>query len=258
MSEVATRPQPTLVAALEQMKPELQRALPRHLSGDRIARIVLTEIRKNPVLANCTPESFFGALLTTAALGLEPGINGEAYLVPYTDRRKGITECQLIVGYQGVAKLFWQNPLAKRMSAEYVCENDHFAYDKGLTLRLEHTPAQGERGAVVGYYAIVELITGGIAFDYFTVEQVKRLRGGKVGTSGGVADPERWMERKTALKQVLKLLPKSVELATAMKADETIGSMAVGKAIAAGDPPPELEHADQSQDEAWPPEPTPA
>lgn len=256
MTEIATRQQPSLVAALEKIKPELERALPRHLSGDRIARIVLTEVRKTPKLAQCTPDSFYGALLTAAALGLEPGVNGEAYLAPYDDRKRGITECQLIVGYQGVAKLFWQHPLAKRMSAEYVCENDHFAYDKGLTLRLEHTPATGDRGAVIGYYAIVELSTGGIAFDFFTVEQIKRLRGGKVGPSGQIADPERWMERKTALKQVLKLLPKSVELATAMKADETIGSMAVGKAIAAGDPPPELEHADQSQDETWPSEPT--
>src|SRR5699024_2801941 len=132
MSEVTKtqQNQPKLVAALEQMKPELEKALPKHLSGDRIARIVLTEIRKNPQLAQSTPESFFGALLTAAALGLEPGVNGEAYLVPYRNKNAGTVECQLIVGYQGVAKLFWQHPLAKRMSAEYVCENDHFAYDK--------------------------------------------------------------------------------------------------------------------------------
>jgi len=241
MSEVTKtqQNQPKLVAALEQMKPELEKALPKHLSGDRIARIVLTEIRKNPQLAQSTPESFFGALLTAAALGLEPGVNGEAYLVPYRNKNAGTVECQLIVGYQGVAKLFWQHPLAKRMSAEYVCENDHFAYDKGLTLKLEHTPATGDRGKVVGYYAIVELNNGGIAFDYFTADQIQRLRGGKVGTSGDIKDHEKWMERKTALKQVLKLLPKSVELATTLSADETIGSMAVGKAIAAGDGLPE-------------------
>lgn len=240
---VATQPKkPTLVSSLEAMKPELERALPKHLSGDRVARLTLTEIRKNPQLATCTPESFFGALLTAAALGLEPGVNGEAYLVPYRDRKTGTTECQLIVGYQGVAKLFWQNPLAKRMSAEYVCENDHFAYDKGLTIKLEHTPAQGNRGKIVGYYAIVELSSGGMAFDYFTADQIKALRGGKVGTSGGVADPEHWMERKTALKQVLKLMPKSTELTNAIRTDETVGSMAVGKAIASGDQPETLDY----------------
>lgn len=244
MNEVATRqPAPTLVAALESMKPELAKVLPAHLSGDRIARITLTEIRKNPKLAQCNPQSFFGALLTAAALGLEPGINGEAYLVPYKQ------ECQLIIGYQGLAKLFWQHPLAKRISAEYVCENDHFLFDKGLTARLEHTPATGQRGKVIGYYAIAELSTGAAIFDYFTADQIKTLRGGAVGTSGGVKDPERWMERKTALKQVLKLMPKSAELAPALRVDETVGSLAVGKAIATGDGLPEIEYAGEAADE---------
>lgn len=239
MTEVATTStkQASLATALEHMRPELERALPKHMSGDRLARITLTEVRKNPELARCSPASFFGALLTAAALGLEPGVSGECYLIPYKQ------DCELVIGYQGVAKMFWQHPMAKRLSAEYVCENDHFVYDKGLTQRLEHTPATGDRGKVIGYYAIAELNTGATAFDYFTAEQIKALRGGKVGTKG-VADPERWMERKTALKQVLKLMPKSVELVHALSVDETVGSMAVGKAIASGDGLPQIEHAD--------------
>ena len=237
MSEMTTQKKPpTLVDALQSMRPELERVLPAHLSGDRLARVVLTEVRKTPKLAQTDPNSFFGALLTVAALGLEPGVNGEAYLVPYGK------ECQLIIGYQGLAKLFFQHDNAKRLSAEYVCENDHFAYDKGLTMRLEHTPATQDRGKVIGYYAIAELSTGAVNFDYFTVDQIKALRGGKVGTSG-VADPEHWMERKTALKQVLKLMPKSVTLAQATRVDETVGSLAAGKALAAGDPLPQLEYA---------------
>jgi len=236
-TELATQGEPpTLVAALKAMGPEIQRALPKHMSGDRIARITLTLVRQNPNLAQCTPASFFGALLTAAALGLEPGVNGECYLVPYK------TDCTLIVGYQGVAKLFWQHPLAKRLSAEYVCAKDHFAYDKGLKPRLEHTPATGERGPVIGYYAIAELNTGALQFDYFKAAQVKALRRGAVGTKG-VADPEHWMERKTALKQVLKLMPKSVELIQAVAVDESIGSMATAKAIHDGAGLPQIERS---------------
>lgn len=243
MTDVATTAKtPTLVEALQSMAPEIQRALPKHMSGDRIARITLTEVRKNPALAKCTPGSFFGALLTAAALGLEPGVNGECYLIPYKN------QCELVVGYQGVAKLFWQHPLAKRLSAEYVCEADHFAYDKGLVARLEHTPAAGDRGKIIGYYAIAELSTGAMAFDYFTAEQIKALRGGVVGTKG-VADPEHWMERKTALKQVLKLMPKSVELVQATAVDETVGSMATAKALVDGGGLPQLEHAEPDTDE---------
>lgn len=239
MNEIVKQQPPSLAASLELMKPELERVLPKHLSGDRVARITLTELRKNPKLAGTDPNSFFGALLTAAALGLEPGVNGQAYLVPYGK------ECQLIIGYQGLVELFWRHPLAKRLSAEVVYENDHFAIDKGLAARLEHTPAIGERGKVVGYYAIAELKGGGVNYDFFTPEDIKALRGGKVGTSGGVVDVRHWMERKTALKQVLKLMPKSVELAQAVRVDESIGSLAVGKAIAAGDGMPELEFVEQ-------------
>ena len=245
MTDIATQGEPqTLAAALTTMGPEIQRALPKHMSGDRIARITLTEVRKNPKLADCEPASFFGSLLTAAALGLEPGVNGECYLVPYKNKRTGRTDCELIVGYQGVAKLFWQHPLAKRLTAEYVCENDHFRFSKGLSMTLEHEPATADRGKVIGYYAVAELSTGALAFDYFTADQIKALRGGAVGTSGGVADPERWMERKTALKQVLKLMPKSVELTQAVQVDETVGSLAVAEGINQGSGMPQLEHAE--------------
>lgn len=241
MTDIATTTEaPTLAQALTTMAPEIQRALPRHMSGDRIARITMTELRKNPALARCAPASFFGSLLTAAALGLEPGVNGECYLVPY----KG--QCELIVGYQGVAKLFWQHPMAKRLTAEYVCENDHFKFSKGLTMTLEHEPATENRGKVVGYYAIAELSTGALSFDYFTADQIKALRGGAVGTKG-VADPEHWMERKTALKQVLKLMPKSVELAQAVAVDETVGSFAVARGINDGAGLPVLEHVDEAE-----------
>lgn len=237
---VSTRQEtPTLVKALNDLKPEIAKVLPSHLSGDRFARIVLTEVRKNPKLATTDPNSFFGALLTAATLGLEPGVNGECYLVPYKN------ECQLIVGYMGMVKLFWQHPLAKRINAEIVYEKDTFAYSKGLNMRLEHEPHKGtDRGKIVGYYAIVELNTGAIIFDFFTPEEIKALRGGREGSSGGVADPQKWLERKTAIRQVLKLAPKSAQLEKALNVDETIGSMAVGKAIATGDGLPELEYAE--------------
>lgn len=229
MSELQKRDQPPIISALDRLEPEIRRALPAHMDPKRLLRVTLTQIRKTPKLIGCEPASFYGALLTAAALGLEPGVNGEAYLVPYK------RECQLILGYQGLAKLFWQHPKAKRLAAEYVCANDYFVFDKGLNQRLEHTPAVKDRGPIIGYYAIAELTTGGATFDYFTPEQIKALRGGRIGTTGDIADPERWMERKTAVRQVLKLLPKSAQLETALRVDETTGSLQVAMAANQGE-----------------------
>ena len=67
---------------------ELGKALPAHLNAERLGRIALTTLRLNPALAECTPESFLGALFQSAQLGLEPNIEGQAYLIPYTNSKK--------------------------------------------------------------------------------------------------------------------------------------------------------------------------
>jgi len=194
------------------MVPEIGRALPKHLDADRMARLALTVVRKTPDLATCTVESFAGALLTASALGLEPGVNDEAYLVPYSG------ECTLIVGYQGYAKLFYQHPLAANLDAQAVREHDDFDYAYGLNPFLRHKPARGrDRGEVTEYYAVASLSTGASAFVVLSPEEIKKLRGGRIGPSGKIADPMRWMERKTCVRQLVKLLPKSANLARAVQ-----------------------------------------
>jgi recombination protein RecT len=227
MTELATRndDKPTIGQLITRMQPEIARALPKGMDADRIARLALTVVRQTPALERCTPASFAGALLTAAALGLEPGVNGEAYLVPY----KG--ECTLIVGYQGYAKLFWQHPLAKHLDAHAVHANDTFEYAYGLAQYLRHTPADGDRGEITHYWAAASLSTGASSFVVLTAAETRKLRGGKVGTSGGIADPMHWMERKTALRQLFKLLPKSTTLSAALAVDEQRGSVLVERAV---------------------------
>ena len=81
----------TMVAVQRDVKAWLQKpevvasitaALPRHMDGEKFAKIALTAINKNPKLLDCTRESLMLAMLQSAALGLEP--NGrDAHLIPY-------------------------------------------------------------------------------------------------------------------------------------------------------------------------------
>ncbi|UJL29965.1 recombinase RecT [Mycolicibacterium vanbaalenii] len=225
---------PSTARLLKVLGPEIARALPRGMDADRMARLVTTEVRKSRnakaagiakhSLEECTQESFAGALLTASALGVEPGVQGECYLIPYRDSRRRVVECQLIIGYQGIIKLFWQHPRAARIDAQCVYSNDEFRYSKGLNPVLEHTAAQGDRGTPVYYYAIVEVTGAQPLWDVFTADEIKALRRGKVGSSGDIPDPQHWMERKTALKQVLKLAPKTTRLDAAIQADERGGT----------------------------------
>ena len=88
------------------VKEQIALALPRHLTADRLARIALTEVRKTPALASCDQASFLGAIMQCAALGLEPGSAlGHAYMIPFRNNKKNITEVQFIVGYRGMIDL---------------------------------------------------------------------------------------------------------------------------------------------------------
>lgn len=227
-AQAQQRPQ-SVAQTIVANKQLIAEALPRGIDPDRFTRLALTTLRKTPRLQDCDPQSFVGSLLTASALGLEPDVLGECYLVPYK------RECTLIVGYQGLAKLFWQHPMSARLSAEYVCERDEFSFDKGLNQHLTHRPATGDRGAVVAYYAIVGLSNGATWFDVFTPAQIAKLRVGS--RKGNIADPEHWMERKTALKQVLKLAPKATQVQQVIAVDERGGSMEVARQVAAREVP---------------------
>lgn len=228
----------TIASFIHTLQPEIDRALPQHMTGDRMARLLLTAVRKTPKLAGCTPASFAGAVLTSSALGLEPNTpEGECYLIPYGQ------ECQLVIGYRGLTKLFWQSPLAKHVDAQPVYENDEFDWAYGTDPYLRHRPASGDRGEVIYYYGTASLTTGATNFQVLTPEDVKALRQGKVGPDpkfkGG--DPMKWMERKTALKQALKTMPKATSLTTAIAADETGGNALRRQQILEGASPLSIE-----------------
>jgi len=95
-TNVPTPKPKTLKDQIEALVPQLARAAGNNVSADKMARLALTEIRKNRTLALSTPESFLGALMTCTQMGLEPGPHGHAYLLPF--KNKGVVETQLIIG----------------------------------------------------------------------------------------------------------------------------------------------------------------
>ena len=239
------RPKPPSVAStIVANKQLIAEALPRGLDPDRFTRLALTTLRKTPKLQDCDPQSFVGSLLTASALGLEPDVLGECYLVPYK------RECTLIIGYQGIAKLFWQSPMAAQLESGYVCENDEFEYAKGTNPHLRHVPAlSDDRGKVIAYYAIVGLKSGATWFEVFSPAQIAALRA--TSRRGDIRDPEHWMERKTALKQVLKLAPKSTKLAQTYAVDEKPATITQAVQVAHEEPLDSGEHIDEETGEVF-------
>lgn len=200
----------------------IQAALPETMDGRRFAGLVFNSVRRTPRLAEATASSLAGALLNAAALGLEVDTPlGEAYLLPYRRRTGGgggeTVEAQLVVGYQGLLRLCRQHPSFRSVSSGWVGANDRFEYRYGTDPHLEHTPALGDRGGMVAVWAAYSLRDGTGDFVVLSPAEVTALRG---KDRSDVADPQHWMARKTALKQVLKTAPKSARMSVAMQVDE--------------------------------------
>lgn len=210
---------PTLGQMIQQLRPEIARALPKHMDADRIARIALTVLRQTPALGNCTPESFLGALLTASQLGLEPGPLGEAYLVPYGK------VCTFIPGYRGLIKLAWQSEQIESLRAEAVHERDHFLREYGSNPHIEHVPPGlgQDRGEAVGWYALAKLKGGGEAFIVMDKAEVDAIRArSKASGSGPWVTDYSAMAKKTCVKQLAKWIPLSSELRIAMAQDGAV------------------------------------
>lgn len=199
---------------------ELARALPEHINVKRFARIALTEVRKNPELAKCSPASFMGALVQAAQLGLEPGSGlGHAYLIPFRNNKTQTIDCNFIPGYKGLLALARRSGQIKRISAACVFKGDDFDYALGSEEYIRHKPC-GETNpvAVSHVYAVAEFKDGGMQMEVMTRNQIDAIK------TRGRQNPV-WnsdfceMARKTVLRRICKYLPLSPELADALRAD---------------------------------------
>lgn len=210
--------------ANKNVQAQLALALPKHVTAERLARIALTEVRKNPKLMQCDQASFLGALMQCAQLGLEPGgALGHAYLLPFENRQKRITEVQFIVGYRGMIDLARRSGQILSLEARAVYDADEFHVELGLNPDLKHVPAWDatERGELRFVYAVAKLKDGGTQFDVMSRADVERIRKRSKASNNGpwVSDYEA-MAKKTVLRQLFKYLPVSIELATAVEQDE--------------------------------------
>lgn len=213
--------QKTVMGLLEQMKSEIARCLPKHLTTERMTRIALTELRKTPKLQECDPMSFIASIMQASQLGLEPGVLGSCYLIPFNNKAKGIVECTFMPGYRGFLDLARRSGQIVSLVARSVYANDEFSYEFGLKENLTHKPALTGRGELVAVYAVAILKDGGHQFDVMSRADVDMIRQqSKSANNGPWVTHFEEMAKKTVLRKLFKWLPCSVEMQKAVALDE--------------------------------------
>ena len=213
----------TIAGYLKKLQPELQKALPKHITPERITRIVLTTIRNNPALQECSPGSLLGAVMQSAQLGLEPGLVGHCYFVPFWNNKEKRREVQFIIGYKGMIDLARRSGHIQSIYAYTVHEADKFVYELGLHPKLIHKPATGQRGEMTHVYAVAHFKEGGYQFEVLTKHDVENVRNRSKSKDNGpwITDYEE-MAKKTVVRRIWKYLPISIEIQQQVSQDETV------------------------------------
>ena len=218
-------------SALEDMMgramPYIQQSLPAHLTPERLLRLAITAVNRTPGLADCDTKTIVGAIMTAAQLGLEPNTPlGHCYLVPYSNRKARVKECQLIVGYQGFIDLAYRSGRVLSIQARAVRAGDHFVYQYGLEECLTHRPGD-LRGEISHFYAVCRMKDGGHAFVVFSRPEMDQIMAetASKGRHGPWRDHFESMGCKTAIRRLQKFIPQSVEWAKAAAVDESSPTM---------------------------------
>lgn len=235
---VNSQPKKGLRALLEgeQFKNAIAAALPKHLPADRFIRVAITAMTRTPKLADCDQATFFNALLTLSQCGIEPD-GRRAYLIPFENRKRGVTECQLIISYMGLLELAMRTGEISNVHADKVCENDIFEFDRGQIGRHQ-IDFKRPRGRAYAYYALCRFKDGTEKAEVMTLEEVEAIRNrSRAGNSGPWVTDFDEMAKKTVFRRLSKWLPISSEYRDAIDRDAdqlpAIQGMVVEKQAAA-------------------------
>lgn len=211
---------------VEQQKDAIGASLPSGMSVDRFARLLLTAANTNPDLFSCDPRSFLAAGVFAAQLGLEPNDpRGLAYLIPFNDNNRGTKVVTFIIGYRGMMELARRGGQVTSIHAFPVFEGDRFSYRFGLDPHLDHVPSEDgddDPRALTHVYAVAK-VGGDPQFVILTRKQIDKV---KASSKSARSSHSPWnthyveMALKTAIRRLCKYLPQTVEMATAIAADE--------------------------------------
>jgi len=196
----------TIETWLESKRDELFGLLPSNIHKERFLRNIIMQIKMNENLKNCSITSIAKACVQASTLGLDIGVLGSAYLVPYGN------EAQLSVGYQGYIDLAYRSGM-KALHTGIVRELDSYkATHEDFKHEYDPFGTEEERGPVVGVYALIVLPTGTSYSELMSVSEIDQIRRGS-RSANSPAWRDHWgeMAKKVVIRRALKRAPMSTE-----------------------------------------------
>lgn len=218
-------------------------------NGTRFVSSIVSAVQTTPALQECTNPSILSAALLGEALNLSPSPQlGQFYMVPFKNKKKGVTEAQFQLGYKGYIQLAIRSGYYKKLNVLAIKEGELIRYnplEEEIEVRLIEDDIEREETPTAGYYAMFEYENGFKKSMYwskkkmlahadkysaaFSAKSLELLEAGKI------PDSEKWkyssfwykdfdgMAMKTMLRQLIsKWGIMSIDLQTAIDKDMAI------------------------------------
>ena len=218
-------------------------------NGTRFVSSIVSAVQTTPALQECTNPSILSAALLGEALNLSPSPQlGQFYMVPFKNKKKGVTEAQFQLGYKGYIQLAIRSGYYKTLKVIAITEGELIRYnpvEEEIEVSLIEDDIEREETPTAGYYAMFEYENGFKKSMYwskkkmlahadkysaaFSAKSLELLEAGKI------PDSEKWkyssfwykdfdgMAMKTMLRQLIsKWGIMSIDLQTAIDKDMAI------------------------------------
>lgn len=218
-------------------------------NGTRFVSSIVSAVQTTPALQECTNPSILSAALLGEALNLSPSPQlGQFYMVPFKNKKKGVTEAQFQLGYKGYIQLAIRSGYYKKLNVLAIKEGELIRYnplEEEIEVSLIEDDIEREETPTAGYYAMFEYENGFKKSMYwskkkmlahadkysaaFSAKSLELLEAGKIPDSEKRKYSSFWykdfdgMAMKTMLRQLIsKWGIMSIDLQTAIDKDMAI------------------------------------
>ena len=211
------------------------------ISVPQFIQVVLSEIKKNEKLLQAfmeNPSSMFASILAGAEIGLIPSdMIGEFYLIPRNLKQadgKYKMSVTPLIGYKGLVNIILRGGEVSRVHTEVVYAGDTFEPIYGLEPNIVHKPnfdVPRTQDKIKYAYAVAKMKSGEYQFCVMTRAEIEGVRNMSKNSNDLYFNDKmginRWMERKCALIQLSKMLPKDYYSKKAIGMDSMLESGAL-------------------------------
>lgn len=145
-------------------------------TADRFVSSIVSAVATNPALQECEAKTIVSGALLGESLKLSPSQQlGQFYLVPFKDKKNGVTNAQFVLGYKGYIQLAIRSGQYRRLNAMEIKKGELIRYNPfDDEIVLDYCEDENLRDSLqtIGYYAMFEHHNGFRKILYWSKEKM--------------------------------------------------------------------------------------